>query len=450
MNAHPAAPARHQHWQFTVLALATVLTLAITATVWWISNGSQARTRSQWQPPNVAQLQSMRTKPVAGWTTDVVSLGLPSSSTITTGDAPWLRGPVIEIPNQRAVVLARSPGPVTAQWWLVGVDTSNGRPLFRPVPLNATARTPSCFVNGPDVVCIDDDQAAATAWVVEVSTGRLVYTGPSKVRTITGPFKAEQVGNYLVASTEREGIYGVGADTQTTWFIPNAAVAFGYHNDDIAVGGRTTLFALKDGAAITPDFPRGANVHSMTFFDGGFAAEFVVGADPSFFQFFDTAGKLTSTEHVGGFYISGSSANLTSIVGDVGFRIYGPTGHELLDVDGPAPKGMQLIGTTLWLGNPDGGATSFQSYDMRTGDKGNACEFDAYDGYLGTDGSVFVRAPSNYSSDDLAKAYDLATCQLVWSIPRPKGSMGRVNRVDNTLLEVSDDGTELWSLVPPH
>ena len=91
----------------------------------------------------------------------------------------------------------------------------------------------------------------------------------------------------------------------------------------------------------------------------------------------------------------------------------------------------------------------FQPYDLRTGDKGKSCAFDMINGYLGTDGSVFVRSPWNKKSDDLAQAYDLATCDKVWSIPRPVGSLARMTRIGDTLVRTSDDGTELMSLVAP-
>ena len=69
--------------------------------------------------------------------------------------------------------------------------------------------------------------------------------------------------------------------------------------------------------------------------------------------------------------------------------------------------------------------------------------------YLGTDGAVAVRAPINPKSDMLAEAFDLTTCDMVWSIPRIPGSLGRVARIGNTLVRVSDDGNAIYSLVRP-
>ena len=129
------------------------------------------------------------------------------------------------------------------------------------------------------------------------------------------------------------------------------------------------------------------------------------------------------------------------------FTIYGPTGDKLFDVSGARPSGMQLVGTTLYVGNGTGSGS--QTYDMESGEQGRKCEFDVGPVYLGTDGVVAVRAPTNAKADDAAKAYNLDSCALAWSIPKPPGSLGKVFRVDTTLVRLSDDGTELTSLVAP-
>jgi hypothetical protein len=322
------------------------------------------------------------------------------------------------------------------------------------VALNNTALTPACFINGPAVVCIVDDQRTATAWVIDRQTGKLIHTGPTDVRLITGKLEAAQAGNYLVAATEGQGLFGVGTNAETTWFVPGAGIV-GDHTDDVVLEGGSregsvTMISLKDGRVLNPEFPEGADMHTSAFFDDGFAAEFSEPRGLSFFQFFDTAGRLVSNNRVPGLFIGGSTGNVTAIVQKDGFGIFGPSGDKLLDVGGERPNGMQLIGTTLWVGETsDANAAHFQSYDLRTGDKGKSCAFNAINGYLGTDGSVFVRAPSNQKSDDLAQAYDLATCNEVWSIPRTGGSSGEVTRIGDTLVQLSNDGTGLMSLVAP-
>lgn len=446
---------KRRRWPLIVGALVVVVVVAVAGAIgWWFSAGAEYWARSRWQPPKAALLSPMRVHPVPGWTTNISKLGLPPGSKLTTGDAPWLPGPIIDTPDHRALLLARSADPAAPQWWLTGIDVSDGHALFRPVALNATSATPACFLNGATVTCISDDYYTANAWVIDGQNGELTYNGPTNVRLITGKLKAAQLGNYLVAATEGEGLYGVGSHGETTWFVPGAGVA-SHHIGDTGFegGGReglVTMFSLKDGRVLTPEFPEGADMQSSGDFDGGFAAEFSEHQGPSFIQFFDTVGRLTNKERIAGQRVGGATGNVTAIVQKDGFGIHGPTGDKLLDVSGGPPNGMQLIGTTLWVGEAkDGDADHYQAFDLRTGAKGKFCPFNAINGYLGTDGSVFVRSSWNQKSDDLAQAYDLATCDKVWSIPRTVGSSGEVTRIGDTLVQLSNDGTELMSLVAP-
>jgi hypothetical protein len=396
----------------------------------------------------------MKVHPVPGWKTNIADLGLPPGSTIATLDAPWLPSLFTNRPSPRTYLLVSSPDQTAPQWWLVGVDATNGHRLFPSVKLNASAWMPRCFFNGAAVVCISDDRTAATAWVIDGQSGEVTYNGPTNVRLITGKLKAAQFGNYLVAATKGEGLYGVGSHGETTWFVPGAGVVANHIGDIAFQGGRSegpvTMFSLQDGRVLAPQFPKGANMGSWGDFDGGFAADFRAPLGQPFIQFFDTVGRLTNNERIDGRRVGGTTGNLTAVEQEDGFGIYGPSGDKLLDVSGDPPAGMQLIGTTLWVGKTgDADTAGFQPYDLRTGDKGKPCAFELVDGYLGTDGSVFVRSPRDIKSANLAMAYDLTTCDRVWSIPRPAGSLARITRIGDTLVRTSDDGTELMSLVPP-
>jgi len=446
---------RRRRWPLIVGALVVVVVVVTAGAVgWWFTGGAEYWARSRWQPPKEALLSSMKVHPVPGWKTTVADLGLPPGSTIATLDAPWLPSLFTNTPP-RTYLLVSSPSQTTPQWWLTGVDATNGHRLFPSVKLNSSARMPRCFLNGAAVVCISDDRTVATAWVIDGQSGKLTYNGPTNVRLITGRLEAAQAGNYLVAATKGEGLFGVGPNGETTWFIPGAGVVGGGHNDDVMLQGGSregsvTMFSLRDGRVLTPEFPEGADMHNSDFFDDGFVAAFSERQGLSFFQFFNTAGRLMSDNRVPGMFIGGATGNVTAIVRSNGFGVYGPSGDELLDVDGELPNGVQLIGTTLWVGEDNGGdADHYQGFDLRTGDKGKSCAFNAINGYLGTDGSVFVRSPWDPKSDDLAQAYDLTTCDRVWSIPRPARSLARMTRIGDTLVRTSDDGTELMSLVAP-
>lgn len=422
----------------------TVVIVVVGAIVWWFSAGSEAWARHRWTPPEQTFLSPMHTSPVPGWKTDIATLGLPPGSTITAGDDA--SGPIVRTGTSRAYLIASSPGP-TPQWWLTGVDAVDGRRLFPPVALNVTDKAPGCFVNGPSVVCIADDYYRATAWVIDQHTGELTFTGPTDVRLITGKLKAAQVGDYLVAATEKQGIYGVGSQAQTTWFVPGIGVV-GSHGDDIAFQGtsregRPTMFSLQDGKVLAPEFPTNIDSRGATFFEGGFAEQFTEKPGRDFVQFFDTEGRLTTNKRFEG-ALGGITGNLIGI-GDSGdYGVYTLQGVKLLDLDGGH---LQLIGTTLWVSETDKvtQSTVYRPYDMRTGNKGEPCEFNLGTGYLGSDGTVAVRAPVNPKSDLLADAWDLSTCERVWSIPR-SGPLGRVTRLGDTLVRLSDDGTELYSL----
>jgi hypothetical protein len=452
-------PSRQGRWPLVVIALAVAMAVAVAASAWWITSGSQSWARSRWQPPQQALLQSMRARLVPGWKTDVAILGLPPGATITSGDDKAERWPHPLFGSRHesdTYLLATSPGQAAPQWWLVGVDARDGHALFRPVALNNSKVTPRCFANGPAVVCIADDFDTATAWVVDGQTGGVSFTGPTDVRLNPGArLHATQAGDYLVASTEDQGIYGVGPKAETTWFVPGSGRVYRSRRDIAFLEGTkvshgATMISPKDGKVISPELPEDIGLGSVDFFDGGFAADLETEHTGVGVQFFDPTGHVASRQVRG--QLGGTTGNLVGVQEEGGqFGIYGPGGHKLLELP-HGPSGMRLIGNTLYAGE-DGSNQDYphyQPYDMRTGDKGMSVEIDLGRRYLGTDGSVALRAVVNPKADQLAKAYDLATGQELWSIPTAAGSLGWLYVVDNTLMQVSDDGTELFSLVPPH
>jgi len=448
---------RRRRWPLIVAALVAVIIVAVVGAVgWWFTGGAEYWARSRWQPPKEALLSPMGVRPVPGWKTTIAELGLPPGSTLTSGEPKaGPLSPIIESSGNRAYLLATSPSPTAPQWWLSGIDAGDGHALFRPIPLSTTMAAPHCFLNGASVVCISEDQQAATAWVIDGQTGNLTYSGPTDLRLEPSKLQAVQVDGYLVAASDGQGLYGVGSKTETTWFVPGIGKVFKDGNGVVLQGIASGSYAVdlirvENGKTITPILPDGAHLEDVNFFQGGFAAIVVVGKEPPAAQFFGDADEPANEKRVSGL-LGGTAGNLTAVLEDRNhIGVYGPDGDKLLDLGGERPNGMQLIGTTLWVGETSGADEAhFQPYDLRTGDKGKACAFNMIDGYLGTDGSVFVRSPRNFKSDDLAQAYDLATCDKVWSIPRSVGSLGMVSTINTTLVQLSDDGTELMSLVAP-
>jgi hypothetical protein len=108
-----------------------------------------------------------------------------------------------------------------------------------------------------------------------------------------------------------------------------------------------------------------------------------------------------------------------------------------------------LVGTTMFLNeNASDDFPMWRQYDLKTGSKGPACDFNMRN-FLGTDGSVFVFEVTNRSAGTLAKARDRNTCEALWTLPAQVDSLARIWRINATLVQLSDDGTELMSLVGP-
>jgi len=444
---------RRPRWPFIAAATAVVVLVTVAgATGWWlIGGGSDQWTRRHWQPPPQSLLSPMAVEPVAGWTTSVTSLGLPFDARISTAGDSSTPGPVITTSDFRTYLLASTSGPADPQWLLAGLDARNGNRLFPPVPLSMGQQPPSCYVNDRSVVCVAEDSRAATAWVLDGETGGLTYTGPTDLQLYSSKLRPRQLGNYLVAQTEKEGVYGVGAEAEPTWFVPGVGVVAS-HDDRLAFQSRGEglggdVFALADGTVVSPATPPDAQLRTVRFFDGGFAAEVAAEGKPAAVQFFDAEARRTAETAAD--QLLNTTANLTAVFEDDDrWGVFTPDGARLLDLPREQAGGVQLIGSTLWVGRNSASDHRSQPYDLQTGDAGKPCDID-FRGYLGSDGSVVVRTPLNPKSDDLVQAYDLATCGMAWSIHRSSGSLGRVVRIDDTLVRLSDDGTELMSLVAP-
>jgi hypothetical protein len=86
---------------------------------------------------------------------------------------------------------------------------------------------------------------------------------------------------------------------------------------------------------------------------------------------------------------------------------------------------------------------------LQTGEQGKTCEHSLGHPYLGTDGTVAVFEDGSPHVGLLTQARDLTTCDTLWTITSPAGSFRDVWRINTTLVQLSDDGTELMSLVAP-
>jgi hypothetical protein len=265
----------------------------------------------------------------------------------------------------------------------------------------------------------------------------------------------QQVGIYAVATTTRQGVYGIGPHAETTWFVPGdgrvqaaggespIAVQDGADADD----WNTTVFSASDGTVIKPAVDGNGKLHTTVVYQGGFAAVVEVDDKPVGVRFFDDTGRQLGGAEGS---LSADPPGLPVVVppSGSGSEVFSPTGGKLLDLPNSA-SGSHLVGTTLFVN--EGGTDSFpkwREYDLKTGSKGPVCDF-AMPAFVGSDGSVLVFDVTNRKAEVLARARDLATCEVVWSLPSAPGSLGRVWQINTTLVQLSDDGTELMSLVAP-
>lgn len=455
-----------------VTAVAVVVVLASTLLiVWWKRDSDGSATRADWQPPQQAVLTSMSVRPVPGWRTSVTDLGLPGTTPGVTGRSMLAAsneqfGPktfVGDIGN-RAYFLANSPGAINPQWWLVGIDVTDGHRLFAAVQLGSTPHPPQCFLNGPNnLLCIYDYGPPATAWVIDGQTGAVSFTGQTDLRIGFATLALKQVGIFVVAGTEDEGVYGVGPRAEPTWFVPGDGQANGMSftgpttsTQNLATqttSGRGSdgkvVFSVADGTVIAPELAEGAEQQTTEIYSGGFVAEIAIGNDLANVEFFDLAGKRTSPASIRGSLRRGAAdLPVISFLGNK-WAVFTFDGQILLEVNGEAPLGTLLIGTKLLVDESgDYRFPQWGQYDLKSGAKGETCDF-PMNRYLGTDGSVGVFRVDNPQVGLVAKAQDLTTCDTLWELPSQVGSLARVWRVNTTLVQLSDDGTELMSLVAP-
>jgi len=411
----------------------------------------------------------MRKQPVPGWKTTLAQLGVPGPGKIATNSDPGWSTPFVGGLGDRAYFVASGPSAQSTQWWLTGISVHDGRPLFPPAPLSTEQLPPHCFLNGPDsVFCLRNDTHAVTAWVIDAHSGKILFIGPTDLRVYPPTLTVRQVGIYAVAETNKQGVHGIGPHAETTWFVRGDGTV---HEKDsgttnvapLTVATQTAadrgsdgrvVFSLSDGHVIKPETDGDSEQQSTLVYPGGFAAEIRSGGRLSVpkVEFFNDSGKRTSRVSVAGEIV-------TSVVGKPdlpiiesntpnNWAVFTPEGGKLLEVSGDAPAYSLLIGSRLFVQEPANGAERhWQQYDLQTGAKGRACEADML-GYIGSDGAVAVLKNGNANIGLVTKAIDLQTCDTLWTL-RSEGSFRNVWRVGATLVQLSDDGTQLMSLVAP-
>jgi len=474
------APTVRRRWPIVLAALLlTVVVVTALLVAWWIRDGGSAR--PAWQQPAQVLLPSMRVPPMPGWRIAVTDLGLPAAtpgladgSSVTTEDDPSESTPFVGYVGERAFFVARKPGTSGTQWWLIGVNVRDGSRLFEPVPLDIANAPPDCFVNRPTMLfCLRDDGDlrnnvdGGVTWVIDARAGKVSYFGPTDLRTYPGELNVRQVGIYAVAESMDEGVYGVGATAEPTWFIPGdgslaqndggdgTAPPFAIETPEGRESNTTVVFSLVDGSVVAPTPGERLRQLGAQVYPGGFAVEMTTEEDRTLYDpdeiwFFDNTGKRVGQVDVSA-ELARSSPDVPIVASSPESIVYSVDGRPIAEVPHVGVNtGIRLAGARLFVDESESPALPrWAQYDLTTGVKGKTCEFDMSYRYLGTDGSVGVFRIDNPAVDRVAKAVDFATCGTLWELPSKAGSYSRVWRIDTTLVQLSDDGTELMSLVPP-
>lgn len=404
--------------------------------------------------PEQLLLPSMRRKPVPGWTVSASDLGLPTTEPV--------RYSPIGNTGDRATFQVMT----TAQWWVIGIDVSDGTSLFEPISLgehqnDESLLASSCYPNGPSmVVCLRGEgsfvDAPEHAWVIDTDSGAVLYEGPSELRQApnTAGAAARQFGNYLVATIKDRGAFGVGARAELTWHVPGSGLVSPSPDSDVAApslavqsgyGEPDVVFSVADGTARTPPVLAGTRLRRAVTYPGGFAYELLRGQLTSAgIAFYDNDGNSQGHFDGDARLLSGS-ADLPVARTKTADHVLTLAGRPLLEW--PDPKLMpytRLVGTTLLMSN-DEDQRYWRQFDLRTGAEGDTCDSRELSyAYIGASSDAVIVS----TSTSPLRAIDPSTCEILWEWKKATDNEYRdAWRVNKTLvLRVNN---ELSSLVAP-
>ncbi|AIY49893.2 hypothetical protein ATO49_27900 [Mycolicibacterium fortuitum subsp. fortuitum DSM 46621 = ATCC 6841 = JCM 6387] len=398
----------------------------------------------------------MQRQPVRGWRIGAATLGLDPKAAI--------RYSPIRNVGDRAIFLAMA----VRDWWVIGIDVANGHRLFESVPLGQHESAEdmlasACFANGPKmVVCLrgSAEPAAPThAWVIDTDTGGLLYDGPTDLNWSTPKQDpaVQQLGDYLVATVDGQGVYGVGPHAELTWHVPGTGFVE-FPTDDasdvpapvLAVASRLrepdVVFSLADGKVLTPKVSAGEEVRRAVVYPDGFAYQRERNYKDTGITFFDNAGSEKGQFDGAAELLSGSEIVPVARTADAD-RVLTMAGKPMLELSKPGLMPYtRLAGTTL-LVSTDEDRRMWRQFDLRTGEEAKTCDNEAlWYSYIGSSGDVVVMGGGRTLA--LAQAMDLATCEILWTLPGSTDNEAKdLWRVNTTLvLRVNN---ELSSLVPP-
>lgn len=405
-------------------------------------------------------------QPVPGWQVSGADIGLPPG--VKVGDLFSRNGTkAYFITLEGCEKSCHNP-----TGWLYGLETTTGARLFPPLALPGFFGTNSdCHSNGPAVaLCTSRTEGQEAhlpppgAWVIDLDRGALTYHGSNTLnpKIIGSGIELESVGYhdgpaYLVAAHRGEGLHGVGAHAELTWFLPGSGEIQdpGAWNPDIppltlAVqplkspgdnrGDR--VFSVVDGKDLTPSPPSGTRLEEAVVYNGGFAYQVDAGT-----RMYDTAGREVGRQEPERSYPQQNAAMLTLAVGS-NFQIYDATGKLVATIPSRGlAADFEIIGTKVYIrtaGSGDGMESAWQQWDLRTAAPGATCTMALGPDYAGSDGTVVV---TRSRAGDVSHyvAIDTTNCQALWDIP------GKVwiHKIGTGLIEVDHDRDTVSSLREP-
>jgi hypothetical protein len=273
-----------------------------------------------------------------------------------------------------------------------------------------------------------------------------------------------QVGDYAIAETRDEGVYGIGPTAETTWFVPGDGIVDQNYSGTRDVAPTTlatqsppgsgpdgkVVISLADGKVIKPQVDESARQQQTSVYPGGFAA--VIGGKETQrdVQFFDVSGRHVKGDGIKGLLVTDEVDLPVVSMTSGGWAAYSSDGDTLLDESGDAPQRTRLIGKTLFVNSSSSGTgEGWQRYDLSSGAKGQDCNRNLGAGYVATDGRAAILRSGNPNVGLSTSAIALDTCDVLWTMKSAVGSFRNVWRINTTLVQLSDDATELMSLVAP-
>ncbi|GAS99347.1 putative uncharacterized protein [Mycolicibacterium canariasense] len=458
-------------WLIIIVALfvvpaiiAAIVIVAGYGASWWKSKEDISFAHGTWHTPAQTLLSSsMLMQPTVGWRLTLADAGVPdpapSAPYLLASDTnPFLSDPYIGNLGDRAYFMVGNIGAPAPQWWLVAVDVNDGTRAFAPVPLVASQSRPKCYLNGPDaLLCLTDGAGDTTAWVIDSHSGHVTYTGPTPLTAYSSKFIMEQVGIYAVATKQDQGVYGIGPTANTSWFVPGngtlptatgtpvdfapstLATQQAGHGSD-----RTITFSLRDGTVIRPAIADDEQQGHTVIYPGGFAAEVAAGREVGDVAFFDDSGQRAGSNRVPGDLGGSSGLPLVNLTAG-GWALFNAQGELLMQQSAPKQARAVVIGDFLVIRGDQ--PAEKRQFDMTTGAEMNACDLPR--GYFASDGRVALGYDGYADTGRTLKAVDLSTCDTRWTMQTPPGSFRNLWRINTTLVQLSDDGTELMSLVAP-